>query len=281
MSTWYLVRLRVRLAGSCAAAVFGLCLVVGATALLWWNEGDAVRAQASIAEARDALGPPSSRGLVHVRGYLTTDGAPLEDSEFGVRAESSMRMQRKVEVFLWREHAETHSKRVPDGRGGHATEKTTTYRYTAEWASSAIDSRRFHHEPDHRNPSWEEATAAAAARARRSFSARSWESPRVSLDGLRLGPSLRSRADRPTPLAPDSASVKAALLSDAGGVNGDVKGAGATLHGTHVYSSRRCAPPREPEVRSVRLSRGTTRQPPTPYPNLARTVNLTPSLASP
>ena len=31
--------------GACCGAVFGVALLVGATMALWWNEGNAVRAQ--------------------------------------------------------------------------------------------------------------------------------------------------------------------------------------------------------------------------------------------
>ena len=78
---------------------------------------------------------------------------------------------------------------------------------------SAIDSRRFRHEPNHRNPPWEEATAAAESRARRRSRRRAGRR-RGSADGLRLA-STSARA--PTDRRPRARARRSGALLPAAG----------------------------------------------------------------
>ena len=230
------------LCGSCAGAVFGMALIAGATALLWFNEGDAVRAQAIIYEARTALGAPdapSSRGIVHLSGPLRGEDI-LADEAFGVTAQG-IELQRTTEVFLWREHQDKTTRRVPDGRGGEVTETTTTYRYTSGWESSGLDSARFKHESDHRNPRWDDALAAAAAGAL-SFRPHRWRQRRVTLDGLELSAEIVAKAERPHALAPEPARLRE---------SGALDGTQAVLEGAHVYAEARCV--QQPRVGCARV----------------------------
>ena len=230
--------------GSCCGAAFGVGLLLAATALLWTNEGAAVRAQRSLLDARDALASADSRGLVHASGMLTVPGdRPLEDGSFGV-ASNAISLERIAEVYQWREHTETQKRRVPDGRGGEVTEKTTTHRYDAAWEGREVSSTRFRNPQGHYNPPWSEALAAASASAGDlPFRAAAWQAQAVHLEGLALGPTLRSKATRLASLEPASAEVRRRIAESR-----------AVLAGRHVYSEGRCAPPHEPRVGCVRIS---------------------------
>ena len=239
------------LASSCGGAVIGLVLLFGATALLWWNEGDAVRAQQSIREAQDALASSSS-GLVHVQGDLTiAAGSPsLADGPFGISGEASLYLERRVEVFQWREHKEKKERPVAaDARGG-VVEKTVTYRYTSGWESKAISSGSFRYERDHRNPPWSEALAVARTHTGLPFEGRHWSQPRVLLDGAALGERLLHLAAEPREPFVPNARVTSGKLAAADASTHER----AWLDGAHVYSARTCAPPREPHVGCVRVS---------------------------
>lgn len=244
--------------GSCGGAILGLALLAGATVLLWWNEGDAVKAQQSLIEAERALSGPEGAGggLTYATGRLAGD-LNLADKAFGVFAPPSLALQRSVEVFQWKEHAETKSRRVPDGRGGEVTEKTTTHRYSSDWEGNEIRSSKFKHEHDHRNPPWGEALASASSRTALPFSAESWRQRLVTLaeddDGpdasgrrggrtLSLGPTLLRKAERFASLSPEPSRVREVL-----------GGSSAIADGAYVYSEVSCAPPREPRAGCVRL----------------------------
>ena len=78
------------LAGSCAGAGFGILLLLGATVLLWMNEGVAVRTARSLDEASASMwkfgditdAPIGS--LVHTSGMLKTP-SKLEDEDFDLQ----------------------------------------------------------------------------------------------------------------------------------------------------------------------------------------------------
>ena len=80
-----------RIANSLAGLVIGPLLVIGAIALLWWNEGRAVHAitglkdaasQVVEAEASEPL-PGNDGKLVHVVGPATSR-SPIQDSDVGL-----------------------------------------------------------------------------------------------------------------------------------------------------------------------------------------------------
>ena len=249
------------MASACTGACFGLALLAGATALLWWNEGDAVRAQQSLLEAERALALDTS-DLTHMSGDLSGEEA-LGDAAFGVAAPPAISLSRTVEVFLWREHVETHSKRVPDGRGGELTEKTKTYRYTSGWEPHEVRSASFKHQADHRNPTWQEATSSASSATGLPFYAESWRQRRVSVSQrgggglprsssspgkLALGPGLLAKAERLEALAPVPNAVNAALRDKAELVSTDVRSkvGGPCIGRPMLYGWDRTRPMRVP-----------------------------------
>ena len=149
------------LGGSCCGAVFGLALLLGATALLWTNEASAVRAQESVLDALDALAKleagdaSGGRGLTHVSGALRVE-RPLEDGDFGIRSEA-IELQRVVEVFQWHEKTRTQKQ----NKGHVHSETTVVTEYHPDWSSHEIASSSFAHPYGHTNPSVQTATGEA------------------------------------------------------------------------------------------------------------------------
>ena len=182
------------LCGSCAGAAFGILLLFGSSVFLWMNEGDAVRTQQSLSEARLSLA--NGGGLIHLTGDLNAgNGGALHDGSFGVSSHA-MSLERVVEVFQWRETEHKSSRRVPDGKGGELTETTVTYDYAADWEAREVSSTSFKHPSGHRNPRFHEALGQAAQIAKvDDFGARSWRADAVVLDGLTLAPALRAKAE--------------------------------------------------------------------------------------
>jgi len=142
-----------RLGNSFGGIFTGLLLFIGATVLIWWNEGRAVKtdkmlkeAQGQVVEMPDIsrIDPAFEGKLVHATGMATTVDS-LVDSQFKVGTRA-IALKRDVEYYQWVEHAESHSK---DKLGG-AEETTTTYTYDLQWVSSPVNSADFH-DPDYRS----------------------------------------------------------------------------------------------------------------------------------
>jgi hypothetical protein len=142
-----------RLAGSFGGIIFGLLLVVVAGALLFWNEGHAVKAARSLAEGSgvvrtvpaDRIAPANDGRLVHVVGMLTASG-PVADPEFGMKSHS-IRLKRTVEMFQWTETSESESTKKPGG----SEQTRTTYKYKRAWSERPVDSEAFHQPRGHAN----------------------------------------------------------------------------------------------------------------------------------
>ena len=143
-----------RILDSIKGVLFGLVLIVGTCALLFWNEGRAVQTAKSLAEgsglvvdvAPAAVDPAMEAKLVHVSGDAEAK-APLVDPEFGVST-VALKLDRKVEMYQWKqeEHSETRKNL------GGSEETVTTYTYSKVWSDEAIDSQRFKRSSDHVNP---------------------------------------------------------------------------------------------------------------------------------
>ena len=142
-----------RLGNSLGGIFTGLLLFIGATVLIWWNEGRAVKTDKMLKEAQGQVVemPDISRvdsafegKLVHATGMATTADS-LVDSQFKVGTRA-IALKRDVEYYQWVEHAQSESK---DKLGG-AQETTTTYTYDLQWVSSPVNSAEFH-DPDYKN----------------------------------------------------------------------------------------------------------------------------------
>lgn len=144
-----------RIGGSILGLLLGPVLIIVAVALLWWNEGRAVQAAVGLSSAAsetveassDAVSPANEGKLVHVVGPATAQGA-VNDTDVGASFAGQVLVARKVEMYQWREHSESHTQ---TNLGGSQT-TTTTYTYTQEWSEHPIDSGSFHHLDGHQNP---------------------------------------------------------------------------------------------------------------------------------
>jgi hypothetical protein len=144
-----------RLGSSFKNIFIGFLLIVGAIILLFWNEGRAVRTEQNLKEGFSVVVSVSPNKkdlknegkLIHFSG-MTKSPNLLTDGEFGISA-SALKMQRVVEIYLWKE--ESKSKTVQKLGGG--TETTTTYTYSKDWSDKLIDSSSFKEAETHQNPS--------------------------------------------------------------------------------------------------------------------------------
>ena len=124
----------------------GFILFCIATALLWWNEGRAVKTDKMLNEAEKAyveMEHPEKKDasldgeLVCATAMATTEDS-LTDSQYGIGVKA-ISLQRRVEYYQWVEHSEEHSE---DKFGGKQV-TTTTYTYSKEWVDSPIESAQF------------------------------------------------------------------------------------------------------------------------------------------
>ncbi|MBQ9677082.1 MAG: TMEM43 family protein [Prevotella sp.] len=124
----------------------GFVLLIAATALLWWNEGRAVKTAKMLEEAGGAwveMPNPSKIDsnldgeLVCGTAMATTEDS-LSDNQFGIGAKA-IALKRKVEYYQWVEHSESKSE---DKLGGKEV-TTTTYTYSQEWVPSPVQSSQF------------------------------------------------------------------------------------------------------------------------------------------
>jgi len=144
-----------RLGGSFRGIVTGVVLFVAGTALLWWNEGRAVRTGGAIEEAAgrvvelsdvDSPDEAFEGKLVHATARAR-GGDVLSDPRFGVEAPAeSIRLDSRAEIYQWVETSE--SKTVK--KLGGSTVTTTVYDYKRDWRPLPEDSSDFR-EPGHDN----------------------------------------------------------------------------------------------------------------------------------
>ena len=135
-----------RVGNSFKAIGSGFLLFIAGTALLWWNEGRAVKQGDMLDEVAEnyvVMENPNKKdasleGELICGTALATTEDSLVDAQFGVGAKA-ISLTRKVEYFQWVEHSQTQKK---DKLGG-SEETTTTYTYTKEWVSSPIESASF------------------------------------------------------------------------------------------------------------------------------------------
>ena len=136
-----------RVGNSFKAIGSGLLLFVLGTALLWWNEGRAVKTEKMLDEAGSKyveMENPNKKDaslegeLICGTAMATTEDS-LTDAQFGIGAKA-IAIRRSVEYYQWVEHAQTKKE---DKLGGKEV-TTTTYTYSKQWVSSPIQSSQFH-----------------------------------------------------------------------------------------------------------------------------------------
>ncbi len=131
----------------------GILLFVLGTALLWWNEGRAVKTEKMLDEAGSSyveMENPNKKDaslegeLICGTAMATTEDS-LTDAQFGIGAKA-IALRRTVEYYQWVEHAQEKSE---DKLGGKQV-TTTTYTYSKQWVSSPVQSSQFH-DPAYQN----------------------------------------------------------------------------------------------------------------------------------
>ena len=142
-----------RVGNSFKAIGSGFLLFVLGTALLWWNEGRAVKTEKMLDEAGSAyveMENPNKKDaslegeLICATAMATTEDS-LSDAQFGIGAKA-IALRRTVEYYQWVEHSQTKKE---DKLGGKEV-TTTTYTYSKQWVSSPIQSSEFH-DPAYQN----------------------------------------------------------------------------------------------------------------------------------
>ena len=142
-----------RVGNSFKAIGSGILLFVLGTALLWWNEGRAVKTEKMLDEAGSKyveMENPNKKDaslegeLICGTAMATTEDS-LTDAQFGVGAKA-IALRRTVEYYQWVEHSQTKRE---DKLGGKEV-ATTTYTYSKQWVSSPIQSSEFH-DPAYQN----------------------------------------------------------------------------------------------------------------------------------
>ena len=135
-----------RVGNSFKAIGSGILLFCIGTALLWWNEGRAVKTEKMLDEAGSAyveMENPNKKDaslegeLICGTAMATTEDS-LSDAQFGVGAKA-IALRRTVEYYQWVEHAQ---EKKEDKLGGKEV-TTTTYTYSKQWVSSPVQSSEF------------------------------------------------------------------------------------------------------------------------------------------
>lgn len=136
-----------RLKNSFGGIFSGIILFIAASALLWWNEGRAVKttkmlndAQGNYTELTDInnVDPQYEGKLVHATGLAATTDT-LIDPIFGIK-DLAISLVRDVEYYQWKEKSTQQKK---DKLGG-GEETITTYTYEKNWVSQPVSSDSFH-----------------------------------------------------------------------------------------------------------------------------------------
>ena len=142
-----------RVGNSFKAIGSGFLMFILGTALLWWNEGRAVKTEKMLDEAGNAyveMENPNKKdasldGELICGSAMATTEDSLTDAQFGIGA-TAISIRRNVEYYQWVEHSQTKRE---DKLGGKEV-TTTTYTYTKEWVSNPIQSSNFH-DPAYQN----------------------------------------------------------------------------------------------------------------------------------
>jgi hypothetical protein len=144
-----------RIGSSFMGILIGLALVPGAIALLFWNEGEAVKQAKALREGAanvqevgaEKIDPAHEGQLIHISGMATTQEV-LRDNLFQIE-QAAIKLQRHVEMYQWTEREKKETKQ----KLGGGEQTITTYTYNLEWADGRIDSNDFAQPAGHENPS--------------------------------------------------------------------------------------------------------------------------------
>lgn len=143
-----------RIKSAVLGVVGGFALIAAAFALLWWNEGRAIKTTKGLAEGAavvvsvspDSIEPANNGRLIHVTGHAASLDI-LRDPLLGIE-EPAIALIREAEMYQWKQRSKSERR----SRAGGSEERVTTYTYHPEWSAGHVDSSRFH-DPAFRNPS--------------------------------------------------------------------------------------------------------------------------------
>ena len=132
----------------------GFTLFLGATAMLWWNEGNSVKTADMLEEAQGAcveMENPNKKdasleGQLVCGTAMTATTDLLTDKDFGFSV-NAISMKRSVEYYQWDEKRTEETKQKLDG----SEKKVVTYDYNLKWSSSPIGSKHFKEHSTHVN----------------------------------------------------------------------------------------------------------------------------------
>ena len=135
-----------RVGNSFKAIGSGILLFCIGTALLWWNEGRAVKTEKMLDEVGGnyvEMENPNKKdasldGEIICGTALATTEDSLSDKQFGVGAKA-IALHRRVEYYQWVEESNETSE---DKLGGKEV-TTTTYTYSKKWVSRPVESSDF------------------------------------------------------------------------------------------------------------------------------------------
>ena len=135
-----------RVGNSFKAIGSGILLFCIGTALLWWNEGRAVKTEKMLDEVGGnyvEMENPNKKdasldGELICGSALATTEDSLSDNQFGVGAKA-IALHRRVEYYQWVEESNETSE---DKLGGKEV-TTTTYTYSKKWVSRPVESSDF------------------------------------------------------------------------------------------------------------------------------------------
>ena len=143
-----------RIGNSFRGIGMGILLFAAATALMYWNEGRAVRTGDAIAEAQlaavaipsiDKVDPSFDGKLVFARGRAVTS-EEIADPVFGIKA-NAIKLRRNVEYYQWTEQSRSETRK----KLGGGEETVTTYSYSMQWVGAPVDSQNFKRPEGHEN----------------------------------------------------------------------------------------------------------------------------------
>ncbi|HHT0594221.1 TPA: TMEM43 family protein [Legionella anisa] len=132
----------------------GIALIIGAIFLVFWNEGHSLHMAQSLEQTKNLLvsvpstpiNKQNNLKVVYLSGLATTKDN-LVDTLLGVTI-NAINLQRKVEMYQWKQKNETRTESQLGGSEKHIT----TYTYDKVWSESAIDSSSFKNPTGHQNP---------------------------------------------------------------------------------------------------------------------------------
>ncbi len=144
-----------RLGKAFTGIVVGIVLIIVGVALLFWNEGRAVKTYKTLKEgqglvidiASDSVDEANNGKLVHLSADAVTDET-LVDQDFGVSA-NAIRLRRAAEMYQWEETEKSETQK----KLGGGEETVTTYTYTKAWSGMLNDTANFQEPAGHENPS--------------------------------------------------------------------------------------------------------------------------------